>query len=377
MLTGRDGVIKTVAAVNGATHRKKIKLLVLAIAVLFVFSLCIRTAGPGLYSLPDAFSNLKLWFEINVGGFVRGDAWLHRFDAIEAVGIGYYESPYRLLISVITFACGMLLALAGYIFQSVFRNPMAAPSMLGVGTGVQVGLIIMVLTYGGAAIHMPFEKYRYCYIAAIAMLAVIMAAAKLSSGKRKFSVFDLLIVAAIVSQIVGGVTAYYMYSMDNSVAFTLQALSNVMTVDTEPISLLLLGIIVLVSIVPFFLLRFSFNIVCFDSDESNSMGLNTRLIKFVSLVLGSLMMTAGMVHCGAVGMLSLMVPFISRGLFGAESSKLFWANMLIGGFILLLCRDIAFLIPFSADGLPIGAMIEFVTLPIFVLILTSGKRTWE
>jgi iron complex transport system permease protein len=139
----------------------------------------------------------------------------------------------------------------------------------------------------------------------------------------------------------------------------------------------MLAIIARVSLVPFFLLRFSFNIVCFDQDESNSMGLNTRRIKFISLVLGSLMMTAGVVHSGAVGMLSLMVPFISRGIFGAESSKLFWANLLIGGFILLLCRDIAFFIPFSADGLPVGVAVEFVTLPIFVLILTSRRRTWE
>jgi len=117
--------------------------------------------------------------------------------------------------------------------------------------------------------------------------------------------------------------------------------------------------------------------VCFDTDDSNSMGVNTRFVKFLALVLGSLMMTAGMVHCGAVGMVSLMVPFISRGIFGAESRKLFWGNLLIGGFVLLLCRDIAFFIPFSGDGIPLGSVVEFVTLPVFVAILLSKRRTWE
>jgi iron complex transport system permease protein len=377
MQTGLDIHDADMAAVTHMPYKKKLRLLTLAIIVLFAFSLCIRTATPGFYSPAEVFLNLKTWISINIAHLFHTGAWLSRFSIIDAQGIGYYESSYRLLVSVITFVCGMLLALAGFIFQSVFRNPMAAPSMLGVGTGVQVGLIIMVLTYGGAAIGMPLEKYKYCYIFAIAMLAAVMGVAKLSSGKRKFSVFDLLIVAAIVSQIVGGVTSYFVYGMDNSFALALQNLSNVLTVNVEPVSFLLLGIVTAVSIVPFFLMRFSFNAVCFDTDDSNSMGVNTRFVKFISLVLGSLMITAGMVHCGGIGMISLMVPFISRGIFGAESSRLFWGNLLIGGLILLLCRDIAFFIPFSPDGLPIGTAVEFVTLPVFVAILLSHRRTWE
>jgi iron complex transport system permease protein len=353
------------------------RLLVCALVVLFLASLCIRMASRGFQAPVDVFENLWLWIKINVSKFTHGSAWLYRFSLISERGVGYNDAYGRLLVSLITFVCGMLLALAGYIFQSVFRNPMAAPSMLGVGTGVQAGLIYMALTYGAAATSMPREKYTYCYIFALAMLALVMATAKLSSGKRKFSVFDLLIVAAIVSQIVGGVTSYFVYGMDNSFALILQNLSNVLSVNTEPVSFAMLGAVTVLTVTPFFLMRFSFNSVCFDGDEANSMGLNTRAVKFAALVLGSLMMTAGMVHCGAVGMVSLIVPFISRGVFGAESRGLFWGNLLIGGFVLLLCRDIAFFIPFSIDGMPIGTVVEFVTLPVFVAIITGRRRTWE
>jgi iron complex transport system permease protein len=249
--------------------------------------------------------------------------------------------------------------------------------MLGVASGVQIGIIVLVLQYGAAAEGMPIEKYRYCYFFALAMLAVVLTAAKLSSGKKKFSVFDLLIVAAIVQSVIGGVTSFYTYGLDNDLALAIQNISNAVRVSTEPISLFILGIVFLLSVVPFFLLRFSFNAVCFDSDESNSMGVNTRLIKFAALVLGSLMMTAGMVHCGSVGMISLIVPFLARAVFGAESKKLFWGNLLFGGLILLICRDIASFIPFAETGLPIGAVVQFIAMPVFVLILFSGRRTWE
>jgi iron complex transport system permease protein len=354
-------------------------MLLLAAGVLFVslFSLCVKTTVPGLIAPGDALRNLYEWIHLSVSRAQGGGAWARRFEIIDGLGGSYYDSISRFLISIITFACGMMLALSGNIFQSVFRNPIAAPSMLGVASGVQVGIIVLVLRYEFAAEGLPLEKYKYCYFFALAMLALVLVAAKLSSGSKKFSVFDLLIVAAIVQAIIGGVTSFFTYGMDNDLALALQNVSNAVRVNTEPISLYVLGAVFLISVIPFFLLRFSFNAVCFDSDESGSMGVNTRLVKFVSLALGSLMMTAGMVHCGSVGMISLIVPFIARAVFGAESKKLFWGNLLIGGLILLICRDIAAFIPFAETGLPIGAVVQFVAMPVFVLILFSGRRTWE
>lgn len=365
------------AGVPRNNHKRYMRLLLGGVLLLFALSLCIRIASRGFQSPADVFKSLWLWADIHISRLTHGGAWLNRSALMAERGVGYYEAYGRLLISGVTFVCGMLLALAGSIFQSVFRNPMAAPSMLGVGTGIQAGLIVMALTYGEATLYMPLEKYTYCYAFALTMLALVMGVAKLSSGKRKFSVFDLLIVAAIVSQIIGGVTSYFVYGMDNSFALVLQNLSNVLNVNTEPVSIAMLAAVTALTVIPFFLMRFSFNAVCFDSDESNSMGLNTRVVKFISLVLGSLMMTAGMVHCGAVGMVSLIVPFISRGLFGAESRGLFWGNLLIGGLVLLLCRDIAFFVPFSVDGMPIGTVVELVTLPVFVAVITGRRRTWE
>jgi iron complex transport system permease protein len=236
---------------------------------------------------------------------------------------------------------------------------------------------MLVIRYGMGAYELPLKKYIYCYIAAISMLAIIMFVAKLSSGKKKFSVFDLLIVAAIISQIVNGVVSYYEYSIDNFQALIVREIINAVRVDTGSISFEMLGISLLISLVPFFLMRFSFNAVSFNGDESHSMGINTQIIRLISLVLGSFMVTAAMVHCGMVGMISLIVPFISRNIFGAESRNLFWGNILIGGGILLLCRDISALIHFNYDGIPIGSIVEFVTLPIFVLILIKNQRSWE
>jgi iron complex transport system permease protein len=353
------------------------QFLILGIVVIFFFSMTVKTTVPGFNTPAEAMRNLYTWIELNLARLFHQPIWLDRFDVIMALGGSYQDTVSRFLISVITFACGMLLALSGNIFQSVFRNPIAAPAMLGVGTGVHIGIVVLVLTYETAAYGMPGTKYAYCYLFALIMLGAVMLIAKLSSGKRKFSVFDLLIVASIFSSVVGAVTSFFTYGMDNDLALVMQDISNAIIVNTDSLSLGILGIVTLISVLPFFLLRFSFNAVCFDNEESSSMGVNTRFIKFFSLVLGSLMVVAGMVHSGSVGMISLMVPFISRSLFGAESRNLFWGNLLLGGLVLLICRDIAAFIPYGNHGFPIGGIVQFLSMPIFILILISGRRTWE
>jgi iron complex transport system permease protein len=359
------------------SHKRKMQVLAIAIVVVFLLSMIVKTTVPGVNSPLAAFRNFFTWIELNMAHLFGWPVWLDRFNVIEALGGSYYDTVSRFLISVITFVCGMLLALSGNIFQSVFRNPIAAPAMLGVGTGVSIGLIVLVLTYGTAALTMPVEKYEYCYLFALIMLGSVLLIAKLSGGRRKFSVFDLLIVASIFSTVVGGIIGFFSYGMDNDLALVLADLSNAIVVNTEPVSFAALGIVSLISLVPFFLLRFSFNAVCFDNEESSSMGVNTRIIKFISLILGSLMVVAAMVHSGSVGMISLMVPFVSRSIFGAESRNLFWGNILIGGLVLLICRDIAAFIPYGNHGFPIGGIVQFLSMPVFILILISGRRTWE
>lgn len=357
-------------------YRRKMKVLILITAVVLLVSLCVRHIGVGFVSPMETLVNLKTWIHLNLGKAFNWPIYLQRFSLLQDMDT-YSESVGRFKITVITFFCGMLLALSGMLFQSVFRNPIAAPTMLGVSTGVQLGLLLLIQNYGAMALTMPLEKYEYCYIGAICMLALVMFAGKLSSGKKKFSVFDLLLVSAVLSQIVGAAISYYTVSMENEELLIYQQLSKAMSVNIEPVSFLALFLAVVISLGPVYLMRFSFNAVCFDNEESSCMGISVGKIKILALLLGTLMITAAMVHCGSVGMVSLIVPFISRGIFGAEFRKTFWGNLLIGGTLLVLCRDVASMVKFGGDGLPVGTVVEFVTLPIFVLILFSQRRTWE
>lgn len=375
MQIGLNSMEKLIQA-DSKEYRTKLYVLVCITVTVLLLSLFFKTIERGIFPPGQMINSYKTWIQLNFAKWFESSLYLHRRELIAAIPC-YYDVIARLKITLLTFECGVLLAMSGSLFQSVFRNPIAAPTMLGVNTGVQMGILVLVLQYGGMAQSMPLQKYIYCYIGAAAMLAIIMAAGKLSSGKNKFSVFDLLITGAILSQVVSAVRTYYTFSMENDQVLLLKEISNAISVNIEPVSFIFLGVALLICIVPIWLIRFSFNAVCFDNDEARSFGVNTMGIKLIALLLGTFMVTAAMVHCGAVGMISLIVPIISRAVFGADFRKVFWGNLLIGGTLLVICRDIASMIPFTTEGLPIGTVVDFVAAPVFVVIIIMQRRVWE
>lgn len=356
--------------------RRNLRILIAATAVLLLLSMCVRTTTIGFLSPAETFHNLGVWFHLKLSQLTGGAYYFNRMRIIEGMDT-LTDSIDRLFLTVITFISGALLALSGSIFQTVFRNPIAAPTMLGVATGVRVGFLLLVIQFEGAAYTMTLQKYEYCYIFAVVMLLLVLGIGKFSSGKNKFSVFDLLIVGALLSQVVGAIISFYVYRMDNDLALVFRQVSGALIVNKDAVSFIMLGAVSLLTIIPMFLMRFSFNGLGFDNDESHSLGINSGAMKVVTLIIGSLMITAAMVHCGTVGMISLIVPFISRSIFGAEYSNNFWSNILIGGGLMVLCRDVIALIPFGDYGVPIGTVVDFIALPVFVVIIAAQRRTWE
>ncbi len=346
------------------------------VIIIALVSFCIDGNFREWHTPAESWISIISWFRIHLGHLVDSEAWRNRKELIEQMP--YYGGVIeRIRLSAMTFGCGMLMALSGSIFQTVFRNPMAAPTMLGVSTGVNVGVLILVLQYGLYAESHLSEKYLYCYIGAGVMLTLVLVLGKISSGKKRMSVFDLLIIGVILSSIIGAIMSFFTMGMENDIALVYREIMMMIRMDTSKQAFSILGFAMLISLVPMFMLRFSFNAVSFESDDTRSLGINAYLMKIVTLVLGTIMITAAMIHCGSAGMISLVAPFIARGLFGAEFRRQFWGTLLIGGGILLICKDIIGLIPFGTDGIPLGTIVDFVALPVFVLIVVKQKRVWE
>lgn len=362
---------------NNRTARegRAMAALLLIMAVILLFSLCIDGYLPTVYSPVQALRSLGLWFRLTFAKIFQTQDVLNYYD-LTARMPWYGGVIERVRLTEMTFICGALMALSGSIFQTVFRNPMAAPTMLGVSAGVNFGVVVLVLQYEFNATMMMFQKYVYCYIGAGLMLALVLLVGKFSSGRGRVDIFNMLIVGMILSQIASAVMTYFTFSMDNDLALVYQQVSAAIQMDTSPKAFIFLGAAAVISIIPMMLLRFSFNAVGFETDDTRSLGINAYAMKIVTMVLGTVMITAAMIHSGSAGMISLAAPFIARGIFGAEFRKQFWGNLVIGGTLLVVCKDIVGLIPFYGSAMPLGTVVDFVVLPIFVVIVVTQRRIW-
>lgn len=360
--------------------KRKVRISAVILLLLCFFSFCVSGAAGeyAVYSPVDVVVAIYLWVYNAIGSAT------HLFTPYAASQIWeicplYFSFFDRLGVIVITLLCAILLAVSGALYQNVFRNPIAGPGMLGVGSGVSLGLMLLVWLYGGAASAQLIQRYGFCYgFGALILLFVILAGKKLSGKGRPFDIVSMLLIGSIVSQLIGFVVSYFtLYLMDANDYDIYYSLSQMLVVDTSPISWACLLFMCVITLVPIWLMRFRLNALSFDEQEVRLMGIDPLRLRAVALICGALMILAAQIHCGSIGMISVIVPFLARSWFGCEFRKQLAGNVCIGTILLLLCRDIVDAIPFVGDGIAIGSVVAVVALPIFLLIVAKHMRGWE
>ena len=292
---------------------------------------------------------------------------------------GYWAVMKRIGVVGITLISAVLLSISGMLYQNAFKNPIAGPGMLGVGSGVSLGLMLLVAFYSGEAASMLGTRYLLCYgFGAGILLFVILMGRKLSGKGKPFDLITMLLVGSVLSQFLGFITSYVtLFVMDEEDYLIFYTISQMLVIDTSAISWIALSIAMLVSFIPVIFLRYKMNMMAFSPEEARLLGVDYGRIRGIALVCGAIMILAAQCHVGMVGLVSLIVPFLSRSLFGCEFSKQLIGNICIGMPLLLVCRDVTDLIPFVGDGLAIGSIASVVMLPLFVVVMAKQMRGWE
>ncbi len=355
----------------------KVGLLSAALILLLFFSLCINVSGFVVISPWEVIQCLGLRIQLFFQSVFTTQAIPNTIEIMEMQPY-YYEVSTRFTVSVLTAVCGSLLAMAGMLYQNVFRNPIAAPTMLGVSSGVNLGVLLLVVIWGASAEYMVGARYALCYAGSIAILLIVLLSGRALGQKGSFNVVNMMLTGTVISQLIGTVTSFisYLY-MDDALYEVYYSIQQQLDVDTTFVSWIALAVVLVITVVPIYMMRFSLNAMSFADEDSRLIGVNANVLRYVSLICGSVMVIAAMIYCGEISMISLLVPHISRMLFGSEFRKQFAGNLVLGALLLLLCRDISALIPFGDTSLPIGTVVSLVTMPFFVWMIAVQQRSWE
>ncbi len=357
-------------------RRKFMTVLVIAL-VLSVFSLFVDGGYRQLFDPQEVFACYGAWLS-NAKASILGGAGMSSQDLL-AAHPAYYRVISRVNITLMTVVCGAVLAVAGTLYQSAFRNPIASPSMLGVSSAIQLGNALLVLFFGTVASSYLGMRYLICYVCVIAVTVALFVIARLITGKKQpFNIVNLLLVATILNQLIGVVVNYITYFIFDDAAWEVyNSLSEGISPDLSLLSWAVMLVTFAIGIIPVMMLRFRLNGLNFPDPDMKLLGIQPTKLRMLALVCGTVMLMGAQTQMGTVAMLCLVVPHISRMIFGAEFTKQLACNMILGAALLVLCRDVAGLLPVLGPILPISTILNFVVLPFFVWMLAVQQRGWE
>ncbi|MDR1252360.1 MAG: iron ABC transporter permease [Treponema sp.] len=270
----------------------------------------------------------------------------------------------------LTLLVGAALAISGAAYQSLFRNPLVSPDILGVTHGAGVGAAIgILLGMPSVGIHL------LSFLFGIGVVSIVLSLSRiLGSGKNATVV--LVLTGTIMNLLAQSIISFTKYVADAEsklpeITFWLMG-SFARSGNYRNIYIML--VLFLIGAVPVFLLRWKINVLSFGDEEARSLGIDTKRLRAIVILCSTLLTAASVSLCGTIGWVGLIIPHISRLLVGPNNRVLFPVALLAGSTFMLIVDDFARAI--VPGELPIGVLTAFVGAPLFLYMLFNGKRDW-
>ncbi len=262
---------------------------------------------------------------------------------------------------------GASLAISGVAFQSMFKNPLVSPGILGVLSGASFG----------AALGMIFFK-EFLLIQASSFMFGILAVfiALFISMFNKQNQLILLILGGVVSSAffssMLSITKYMADPYDELPAIVYWLMGSLALIDKQTIYIvtipILLGIFLMI-----FLSKY-LNILSLGDEEAKSLGVNVKLMRFTIILIATFISAFTVVLAGMIGWVGLVIPHIARLLFGSNNIIIVPISALLGAIYLLIIDNVSRTL-FSVE-IPIGILTSLIGIPFFAYALKNVKKGW-
>lgn len=272
---------------------------------------------------------------------------------------------------------GAGLSVSGLQMQTVFRNPLAGPSVLGISSGASMGVAFVVLlsgSLGGAALSkLGFMGEIALTIAAIAGSLSIMALIVFVSQKVRGNV-TLLIIGVMIGYIANAVIGVLkFFSVEEDIrAYVIWGLGSFARVSGDQMTLFICIMVVLLPLS--FLLVKTLNLLLLGDAYARNLGLNIKRARLLVITCSGVLVAIVTAYCGPIIFLGLAVPHLCRGMFRTSDHRILMpASLLAGASLALVCNLIARM-PGFEGALPVNSVTALVGAPVVMSVLFNKRR---
>ena len=282
---------------------------------------------------------------------------------------------FRLARVITAVVAGAALAVSGLLMQTIFRNPLAGPYVLGISNGAGLGVAVVVLGGSIWGFSHSIETSNWLILAASGLGAAAVLMLILAVSMRVKDVLSILIIGILISGVVASIVSIMQFfsndvNVKSYVVWTMGSLDAVSFTE----SVLLIPICVSVALVLYMFSK-PLNLMLLGESFATTMGVNIKLIRVVVFTGVSILTGAVTAFCGPLGFLGLAVPHISRWIFNTSNHFILIPASVILGAVFLLCGDILSHTMYAGGVLPINAIISVLGAPFIIWIVFKNQRT--
>lgn len=314
-------------------------------------------------SLGSVSISLKGIFAAFTGGEIEKETW--RITILS----------FRLPKAITAILVGFGLSLSGLLMQTLFRNPLSGPFVLGLSSGASLGVALLIMgasAFGGFFGTFLLSSYSLVIAASLGSFLVLITVMIVST--RVKDTMSILIIGLMFGSITGAIVSVLTYFSDAEelkqfMMWTLGSLGNLSWQELTILSsLIVAGIVLSITSIK------SLNAFLLGENYARSLGIDIKKARYTVIIATSLLAGSCTAFVGPIAFIGLAIPHITRLFFNTTNHKILVPSVcLIGGILLLICDSIA-QVPFSDIALPINAITSMIGAPVVIWLLVRKRK---
>ena len=280
----------------------------------------------------------------------------------------------RLSRICLAFLIGAILAISGAVMQGLFRNPLAAPSLIGVSSGASVGASIVIVLAGTWLQNNALLGLSVVAVGAfVGSFLITLLVFRLSTSTLGTSVTTMLLAGIAISALAGAVNSLLSYFADNEMLrqISIWQMGNLSTANWARVSVV--AVVAVFVLVLFPRESKSLNALLLGESEARHLGIDVQRVKKKLILLTTLGIGTAVAVAGMIGFVGLIVPHMVRLLIGPDHRWLLPVSALAGGILLLIADTLARVIIAPVE-LPTGILTAILGAPFFIMLPIQHRR---
>ncbi|MGD0756705.1 MAG: iron ABC transporter permease [Bacteroidales bacterium] len=282
---------------------------------------------------------------------------------------------FRLPKAITALTVGVALSLSGLQMQTVFRNPMAGPYVLGISSGASLGVAFVILGFSSNLTPDSLKGLGNWILVAASWIGAgaVMMLIMVISSKIK-DIMTILILGIMLSSGISAIVTIMQYFSNETMlkAYVIWTMGSLGNLSAGQLNVLLFSVSagVILSLFSSKML----NALLIGENYAGSIGLNVRFARVVIFACTSILAGSVTAFCGPIGFIGIAVPHIARILFKTSDHKTLIPGTILIGAVIMLISDIISQLPGSESVLPVNAVTSLIGIPVVIWVILRNRK---